>query len=247
MKKRKTRYFLSALLLASGLYCSQGLASISVYPIEVSLAKDRVSKIELMSQSKDVSFVRVTVKKIINPGTPEEKEAPVNITGDDSLIVTPQKFAITPGATRMARLIALKPPEKETTWRVYFEEVSENNFNGVDELSDSKKTASVGVNIVWGALVHVAPRNLAVSLKVDSKTGMLINEGTVRISLTEVGECTAASACDWKKEGATIYPDTRVRLRTLSFHPDHLYKARFKDWINNKNEEISLPIISGSE
>lgn len=147
----------------------------------------------------------------------------------------------------MARLVVLTPPEKETTWRVYFEEVPENSFNATDEHTGNKKTADVGVNIIWGALVHVAPLNPAASLKIDGKTGMLVNEGTVRIPLTEVGECTADSTCVWKKEGATLYPDTRVRLRTFSFRPGHLYRARFKNWINDKNEEMSLPVITDSE
>lgn len=247
MKKINNRYVLPVFFLTWFFFCSQVCAGVSVYPIEVSINNGGASKIEVMSQSKDVSFVRVTAKKIVNPGTPQERETPFNITGGDSLIVTPQKLAITPGGTRIVRLVTLTPPEKETTWRVYFEEVSENNFRG-DKLSEgNKKNADVGVNIIWGALVHVAPRNPAVSLKIDSKTGMLINEGTVRIPLTEVGECTTTSTCVWKKEGATIYPDMRVRLRALSFRPDRLYRVRFKDWTNEKNQEISLPVITGGE
>lgn len=140
MKIGNNRYMLSALFLAGFFSCGQVCAGVSVYPIEVSINSGGNSKIEVMSQAKDVSFVRITAKKIVNPGTPEEKEIPVNITGDDSLIVTPQKLAITPGGVRIVRLVTLTPPEKETTWRVYFEEASENNFREDKKSEGNKKS-----------------------------------------------------------------------------------------------------------
>lgn len=49
VNKRNKRYVLPALLLASGVYCSQVLAGISVYPIEVSIANGGAASIKLMS------------------------------------------------------------------------------------------------------------------------------------------------------------------------------------------------------
>ncbi|MBY6257787.1 fimbrial protein [Phytobacter diazotrophicus] len=229
-------------------YCNSAKADVVIYPIEVGVGNKGAAQIQVLSRSEQVSFVRVTEKKIINPGTSQEKEISSDMTADGALVITPQKLAVSPGGQRLVRLVAVNLPEKETTWRVYFEGVSENEFNGItDPAHKSKTTAQVGVSIIWGALVHVAPRNPVVSLKIDGRTGMFINDGTVRIPLTQIGECTSTGGCTWHKEGATVYPDTKVKIKSFSYHPGSLYKVRFKNWLEDKNEEISLPVTAGSE
>ncbi|MGX8939549.1 hypothetical protein ACWWJF_01510 (plasmid) [Symbiopectobacterium sp. Eva_TO] len=243
MKKKDLVIFMALCALH---YCASASAEVVIYPIEVGVGNKGASQIQVLSRSDKVSFVRVTEKKIINPGTPLEKEIPVDMTSDGALVITPQKLAVSPGGQRLVRLVAVNLPEKETTWRVYFERVTENEFNRVtDPAPKSKATAQVGISIIWGALVHVAPRNPLASLKIDGKTGMIINDGSLRIPLTEIGECTSAVDCTWHKEGATIYPDTKVKIKSFSYHPGTLYKARFNNWLNSKNEEISLPVIQG--
>lgn len=227
-------------------FCCYVSAAVTVYPIEVNVGKDGASKIQIMSQSNKVSFVKVIQKKIINAGTPQEKEVSVTAPDESGLIVTPIKLAITPGATRVARLLTLNPPAKESTWRVYFEEVSADDYKSEENPGNHKKTdANVGVNIVWGALVHVLPQNQTASLELDDRTVEFINTGTVRIPILEIGECSSKDNCVWKKAGATIYPDMRVRIRSFTYHPNHTYKVKYKNVVNGKTEEIPLALRAG--
>lgn len=225
---------------------SYASAGISVYPIEVNLGNSGNTKIEVMSQSDKVSFVKVSEKKIINAGTPQEKEVGVEGVDDGGLIITPLKLAITPGSSRIVRLVTLNPPEKETTWRVYIQEVSAEEFNSVDNNKPQRKaSAEVGVNIVWGALVHVLPRRPVFSLGFDPKSGMIFNTGNSRIKIQQIGECSSKGNCVWKKSGASVYPDTHVNVFPFKYNPGASYKVRFLGIPNGENKEIPINLING--
>jgi hypothetical protein len=62
--------------------------------------------------------------------------------------------------------------------------------------------------------------------------------------LREVGVCDLAGACQWKKETATIYPGTELKVPSLIAQPGKKYKARFYHWLKKAVEEIDLPINS---
>lgn len=240
MKNNTRRFFHLGAFIAAGAFtfassCAQ--AGVTVYPIETSLGINGASQVKVTSGSKNVEFVKVTVKKILNPGTKQEKEVAVDMTGDGSLIATPQKLAIAAGGERTVRLVTLTAPAKETTWRVYFEGVSENEFNGSGSKSNA---ADVGVNIVWGVLVHVAPQKALVSLRYNPETGDIANDGTLRVPLNEVGECAPAGGCVWKKETKTVYPGTSVKLSTVTFRAGHAYRVRYLNWISGKTAESEV-------
>ncbi|NIE54784.1 fimbrial protein [Pantoea sp. Ap-870] len=225
---------------------SYASAGISVYPIEVNLGSSGNTKIEVMSQSDKVSFVKITEKKIINAGTPQEKEVAVDGVDDGGLIITPLKLAITPGSSRIVRMVTLNPPEKETTWRVYIQEVSAEEFNSADDNKpQSKASAEVGVNIVWGALVHVLPRQTVFSLGFSPKSGLVFNNGTSRIKIKEIGECSSGGGCVWKASGASVYPDTHVKIFPFKYKPGSSYKVRFLGIPNGEKKEIPLNLING--
>ena len=217
-----------------------------VYPMEVNIGKSGVSKINVKSESDKVTFEKVEVKKILNPGTREEKEVPYDMTDEEgSFVVTPTKFIIQPNGDHTVRVISASPPEKEAALRVYFSSVSEDDFNDIKSQAKPKKVnGSVGVKIVWGALVHIAPRNPVVSFKIDEKTGNLINDGTMRAILTEIGSCSSSGKCVWKENHVVIYPGAHAKIKTLDLKRG-IFKARFKNWINGKGEEVSLPMVNG--
>lgn len=196
-----------------------------------------------MSQSDEVQFVKVTEKQVVNPGTKHEEEISVDGFNQNSLVITPQKLAISAGSQRLVRLVALELPEKETVWRVYFEGVSEPEL-GDASASASKQTTStkVGISLVWGALVHIAPKKPVVSLKLDAQSGQVINDGTLRVPLREVGICDLAGACNWKKETTTVYPSTELKVATLIAQPGKRYKARYYHWLKKTVEEIDVPV-----
>ena len=217
------------------------LANMSVYPMELGIGETGTAQIRVISQNDGVQFVKVTEKQILNPGTQQEQEADVEQFGQSSLVITPQKLAISAGSQRLVRLVALELPEKETTWRVYFEGVPELEDN-IAAASPQMTTTKVGINLVWGALVHVAPKKAVASLTLDAKRGQVINDGTLRIPLREVGVCDQSGACDWKKETTTIYPDTELKVASLMVKPGKKYKARYFNWIKKRIEEIDLPV-----
>jgi hypothetical protein len=41
----------------------------------------------------------------------------------------------------------------------------------------------LGVNVIWGALIHLAPEKSVVSLSIDPRRGTLKNNGTLRVPL----------------------------------------------------------------
>jgi len=223
------------------IFSGSALANMSIYPMSVELGETGATQIRVMSQSDSVQFVKVTEKQIINPGTPQEKEESVDGFAKNSLVITPQKLAISAGSQRLVRLVAVELPEKETTWRVYFEGVSElENSTAVSEPQTT--STKVGISLVWGALVHVAPKKVVASVRLDASRGLVINDGTLRIPLREVGVCDQAGACQWQKETATIYPGTEIKVSSLIVQPGKQYKARYYHWLKKAVEEIDLPI-----
>lgn len=203
-------------LIAMGFISSASVwANMSVYPMEVTLNNQGAAQVQTLSQSGEAQFIKVSIKRIERPATPFEKEILVNDSVSQSLIATPDKFALASGSQRIIRLIALQPPEKETAWRVYFEAVA-----APDELKDKSSqnnniSNQVGINLVWGVLVHIPPRTASLALS-STTSGEVKNTGTVRVVIREVAVCSRqhiSSSCQWRKEHATVYPDETLRFK----------------------------------
>ena len=217
-------------------------ASMTIYPMETAVGETGSTQIRVMSQDDKVQFIRITVKKIIEPGTKNEKEISAGVADQSALVVTPQKLALTSGGERIVRLVSLFPPAKEATWRIYFESVPEEAFDGQSTSAPAaRSSADVGVSVVWGALVHVAPANAWVDLKYNPVSKIIVNEGTVRVPIKEVAVCTSGNNCTWKKIKATIYPGTQVHLPGVLFSAGKIYRIKYFDWVKNTNLEIELP------
>ena len=212
-----------------------------IYPMEVEVGMKGASQIKVISQDNDVQFIKVNLKKIEQPGTAQEHEQSIDKTNASGLVITPEKIALSASGQRVVRLVSIIPPKKETTWRAYFESVNESNFISLPgSENNSSKTASVGVNVVWGALIHVAPEKIITSLKIVDDTGKVINDGTIRISIDELGVCDKSGQCQWKKLSSTVYPDTVVNLQGISFDKNKEYHIKYNNWITGKNEELTL-------
>lgn len=234
-------FLVATLLFLSGTVS----ANMTVYPMELNVDSSGAAQIKIASKSDDIQFVRVTTKKVINPGTPEEKEIDIESWKGEGLVATPAKFALAAGTLRVVRLVVLNAPEKESTWRVYFEGVKQLD-NLLHEDNGKKNTAAsaqLGVNIVWGALVHVAPKNPQIAVRIDTQKGQLINNGTQRIPLKEIGVCLTQDECQWTKELATLYPDTQRTLKSLKIKTGAKYKVRYFNWLNKTTEETDVPAV----
>lgn len=223
------------------IYVNIASGAMFVYPMEVSVGLSGASQIKVISQDNEVQFIKVRLAQIIQPGTAQESEKTTDASNAAGLIITPQKIALSQASERVVRLVSVIPPDKETTWRAYFESVNEDNFiSQQDNLKTSKATASIGVNVVWGALIHVGPKNVHVSLKFIEGSGKISNNGTIRIPIKEVGFCEKQGQCQWKKISANLYPDTEISLEGITFPRDKEVRVRYVNWITKKNEEVSL-------
>ncbi|HIE6455544.1 TPA: fimbrial protein [Serratia marcescens] len=231
--------FVSMVIFFSFLKAASG--SMYVYPMEVTVGLKGASQLKVISQGDEVQFIKVNLKQVLDPGTKKEKEKQIDSSDLASIIITPQKIALSPTSERVVRLVSVIPPKKETTWRAYFESVNEDNFISQQVASDSSLSkTNIGVNVVWGVLIHVAPEKIAPSLKILDNGGKISNNGTIRIPVKELGTCNNAGQCQWKKISLTVYPDTEASVPNVTFVQDKEYRIKYFNWITGKTEEISL-------
>lgn len=216
----------ASLALYSTLFSGIASAAFSVYPISVTTNQQGGAQIKIISASKEMDFIKVAVKAIENPGTKEEKER--ELIAGESLVVTPAKFGLSAGTTRIVRLVNMDPPESEQAYRVYFEPVS----NLDDAPNDAKKT-QIGVNITWGALVIVPPVKPVEDISYIPVNRQFVNNGNVHITLSQVGVCKSSSDsnnCKWTQDARTVYPGQKLLLKDAeaqSISPGSTVKIKY--------------------
>ena len=79
-------------------------ANFMVYPVSTVLPGDGSSVIRVYSKSGDILYIKSRVVKIINPGTPEEKEVNVSNWQENGIIVSPARIIVPAGENRAVRL-----------------------------------------------------------------------------------------------------------------------------------------------
>jgi len=234
------KFALSAsLALCSTLFSGIASAAFSVYPISVTTNQQGGAQIKIISASKEMDFIKVAVKAIENPGTKEEKER--DLIAGESLVVTPAKFGLSSGTTRIVRLVNMVPPESEQAYRVYFEPVS-----NLDDAPNDDQKNKVGVNITWGALVIVPPVKPVEDISYIPVGRQLVNNGNVHIKLSEVGVCKSSSDsnnCKWTKDARTVYPGKTLLLQgaeAQSLSPGSTVKIKYISTITQTTLERQL-------
>lgn len=249
MPLRFTMQLRSLIFGVTSIFClfmsAHTVAAMYVYPMEASLDDKGTRQLTLLSKDDDVQFVKVTLKRIENPGTPQEREIVSGIGGDTGIAVVPSKIALAAGSERIVRIVSMLPPEKETTWRIYFESVDKNTFASEITGKSSNKNIStrVGVNIIWGVLLHVLPENIAVSMKYRPGSSELLNAGTVRLPLKEIGVCNKQDECKWQRKVQTIYPGMHVLLKDFTFRSGEKYRFKYTDVTTGNIKEIEPEIL----
>ncbi|WP_279204193.1 hypothetical protein [Obesumbacterium proteus] len=230
----------ASLVLCSALFSGIASAAFSVYPISVTTNQQGGAQIKVISASAEMDFIKVTVKTIENPGTKEEKER--DLAAGESLVVTPAKFGLSAGTTRIVRLVNMVPPESEQAYRVYFEPV-----NNLDTTSSSEAQKNkIGVNITWGALVIVPPVKPVEDISYIPVNRQFVNNGNVHITLSEVGVCKSSSDsnnCKWTKDARTVYPGQKLLLKDTeaqSFSPASTVKIKYVSSITQTMLERQL-------
>jgi hypothetical protein len=198
------RLFLLCALLAT----PPAQANLTVHPMRTAVEADKGATVRVYSQSTRPQFVQATVRRIIDPAGSSEHE----IAADADLAafaLTPARFVLAGGGNRLVRLIPLHPVARETAYRVYFEGVRPPEADEVVLAADAS-SASVGVSLVWGALVNVLPAQGQVALSV--RGDRLHNTGTLRVGILSLEVCTASGRCAAHTLTRSLYPGGSLQL-----------------------------------
>lgn len=219
--RQATRAHLSVSLLALILSLSIATpvvaSNLMVYPmmLEVDQAKKGIGDITLYSHSDHVVYVKVSAKRIVHPGTPDEHEVDTAV-GQGDIVVSPQRLVVPAGGSRTVRVIRQGSPDNETAYRVYFEPVAAAAAGIENDVSQADSAGGeISINLIWAPLVRVIPdvRQVEVSVTAANDNIRLGNVGNVRIGALDVGQCTTKSHdenCIWVAINKSIYPGLSI-------------------------------------
>jgi hypothetical protein len=198
----------SGLALALLLLAPPAQANLTIHPMRTSVSPGKPAVFRVYSQSTQAQFVQASLRHIVDPAGDGEHEVDAG-PGQAAIALTPSRFALAGGGNRLIRIIPLQAVQHETAYRVYFEGVRAPDDEAVDAPTD-KAQATIGVSLVWGALVNVLPADGRVQVELRGRT--LHNVGTLRVGITSVAECSAAGACTTHDVSRSVYPGASLQL-----------------------------------
>ncbi|KUZ02479.1 fimbrial protein [Burkholderia territorii] len=213
-------YGMPLVAIAMSLASSIASANMLVYPMSASIGggKESAAELRIYSKSDTTQYVKAIAKRVIDPATDHEREEASMNSGDDAIVISPAKFALPAGGTRLVRVIPLGVPKKEVLYRVYLQPVAAPSDD--DSAAKDDVSGKVDFSLVWAPLVRVLPKTLVPDFHVSK--GALANTGNVRIGLIEAGACQSeqdAASCHWTKFDRSVYPDQHFTLEGLHSAP----------------------------
>lgn len=197
-------------------------ANVTVEPMSstISAADDGVGQLRISSKSKAVQYLKLTVKRVEAPATPQERDVETNPTDGTGLIASPQRIVLPAGARRVVRLALLETPKVETLYRVFVEPVAapEEKDEAAAAEREGRVAPKVSVTLVWGALVRAEPETPMSSIDLDAARTKIVNAGNVRVRIVSVGQCDRASDpdCRWHDIDKNVYPDQSMDISNKS-------------------------------
>ncbi|CAH0217284.1 pilus assembly protein [Stenotrophomonas lactitubi] len=209
------------LLSLSLLLAAPAHANLTVHPMRAAVDGKRSTQIRIYSQSTQPQYIQTSVRRIVDPADEQEHEVDVD-PSEAAIAVTPGKFALAGGGNRLIRVIPLQPVQAETAYRVYFEGV-----RGPDERDQDAgegAQASIGVNLVWGALVNVLPADGSVDIRVQGD--QLRNAGMLRLGITSIADCDG-NQCTAHDLSRSLYPGSALQL-PFAIQPGHTVQLRYR-------------------
>ncbi|MGV0084134.1 fimbria/pilus periplasmic chaperone [Rahnella aceris] len=207
MPLTKLKSWIMILAASPLLLSASSFAGISVYPISVPMQKSGGAQISVTTNSATTEYVKTTVKKINNPATPQENEITINQSSGSGIVVTPEKFGLAPGTTRIIRLINIEQPQTEEAYRVYFEGVPGLN-NGNDK-NKRKGPTKLGISMIWGVLVTVPPAAPRLDFTLNLESREVSNTSNIHLLVQRIGLCDSdkkEARCQWKELKKNVYP-----------------------------------------
>lgn len=238
MPLTKLKSLIMILAAAPLFFSALSFAGISVYPISVPMEKNGAAQISVTTNSDTTEYVKTTVKKINNPGTSQENEIILNQSSGQGIIVTPAKFGLAPGTTRIIRLINIQQPQTEEAYRVYFEGVPA--LNNSNDKNEPKGAAKLGISMIWGVLVNVPPAAPRLDFTLDPVSREVSNTGNIHLKINSIGLCPEQltdDGCQWSKPVKnSIYPNQHATLDPALFKGNNyrVVKVKYFNWTDKK-------------
>ncbi|MEY8710757.1 hypothetical protein [Mangrovibacter phragmitis] len=226
---KKVEY--SLLIVLGCLFSMASSASIQVEPMRAELDAKGNAIIKVRSTGSDTAYIRASLKQVMSPATASEYEQDAVIWDNSGLMLTPQKLIIPANSQRTLRLISMKPPEKETVYRVMVESVSAEGF---PLASSHALSAGFGMNIIWGVVVNVPPRQPSIAFDFNRPLKRISNKGTQRIIFRKIESCNSElTKCQSHEVKRTLYPDQQWVIEN-DVVTGNKTKFTVYDWINKK-------------
>lgn len=222
----------SVLLVMLGfLFSMASNASIQVEPMRAELDLKGNAVIKVRTTGSGTAYIRASLKQVYSPATPGEYEQDAILWDNNGLMLTPQKLIIPANSQRTLRLINMKPPEKETVYRVMIESVTEEGL----PLADSPTlSAGFGMNIIWGVVVNVPPAQPLIMFDFNQSLNSISNKGSQRIIFRKIESCDSDfKNCKTYEVKNTIYPDQQWIMEN-NIVTGSKTKFTVYDWINKK-------------
>jgi len=196
-------------------------ANLTIHPMRTSIDAKKGTQIRVYSQSTQPQYVQLSLRRIENAADADEREVEVE-SSEAAFAVTPAKFALAGGGNRLIRVIPLQPVQRETAYRVYFEGVRGPEESAAEGGGEGA-AASLGVSLIWGALVNVLPADGEVEVQVNGNE--LRNVGTLRVGITSLADCDGAR-CTAHDISRSLYPGSTLKL-PFAIVPGHNVQLRY--------------------
>ena len=223
-------------------------ANFMVYPMSTKLSADNNTVLRAFSKKAETQYLKLSVKKFINPGTAQEHEVLSQSWDRESLIASPTKFILPAGSSKAVRLNQTTPPSEETLYRVYFESVNANESLAAEDKTQQQPNINLSLNISYAALVRVLPENITFGLSALKDNGKIAikNTGNIRAGITSIAFCKSneiTKECHKVKYRRYIYP--QQRSETKFTQPDGfnwLLITLKEEKVRGADKIISLPL-----
>lgn len=202
-------------------------ANIQVSPMNITLTSENQysGSVRVFSNSDEIQYVKASVKRIINPGTPQQQEVAISPDEVGGVIISPQRFILSGQGSHLVRILPMNIPKKEGVYRVYISPVSNDAGDGSNA---KEKKAKITINLIWGALVYVAPEHENISLSYNAASGLLTNTGNSHVRISAYGFCQSEENCQWRSLNQSIYPDMDYKITDKNSKEKHSLFVKYQ-------------------
>lgn len=189
------------------------------------------------SHSEDTVLVEVEVTKINTSGEKDAKDAPTS-----DLIVSPKRFTMPPGTSRVSRIILRKPAgEKESAYRINFIPRAVTDDEGKPPVTVGGRGVKLRVLTGVGAIIFAEPKDPKAILSWEDKGSSMVikNTGNINVYVDDVYSCInpdSDTTCTWIKEASKrMYPGYE---KVIEKSKDKIIKITRR--VNNDSKKIIL-------